>query len=837
MLALFQGIGMPITKRSKRVAFQIGGALAAAVLIQGTAVGGDFSSTDLDHQMKASVGLVVTEQYNDNIFATRAVKVPDGITVVSPSVDLEMRGKYSRLNVGAVAELTTYAAYSSEDTQDFDLYANGRYRFNPNLLMVAGLAYDRKHDDRSSPDDALGVIPTVYYVTRAYSALQAKNGAATFKIGYTYDHYNFEDVERADGGTVNNDDRDRDVGTAGIRIGYNVTKRDELFASLGYDIRNYRYSPDDNGFYRDSDGLRATAGARSKISDDLDIEAYAGWIYQSYDDARFGDVSAPDFGGLLVWTPVAGLTIEAKAERSIQETTLYGSSGYLQTNARLSFVSWLRPDLRLNGGVAYYDNEYKDIARRDGIAEAWLGLRRYVSPHVYLGANYTFTSRDSTDILESYDQSVIMFRIGRTQDPAYTGDELAAPKIAKVQRNGAYVGLKAGLIGTEAKLEGPRGGAEDDDGQGPGTLMADFGDHDGFAAGGFVGYGLAVGYWQLALEADLTGSTADWTHSRLPGGRVFSVDRGMGYGLSAIFGRYLNGGSAVYVRAGVVYQDFDTAYQTPNNTFARSDTKLGLRLGVGGSVPLGDRLALRMEYEYTTFGDERIGPPRGPDTFAYDESGTWLSLVYAFHAMDPANVPSFTVDWRGFYWGGQIGHGTLSSLARGDRDEHDPPSVLLADFSDTGVTGGLFAGYGLSFDRFYLAAELEAEISDANWDHERAPTGRSFAVDKKGSIGAGIRLGYLVNQAAMLYGRVGVVQSYFDMDLDRGSHAVSQDDSITALRYGFGMELPATRHVALRLDYTFTDYGTLQLAAPPAGDVEAYRTSESLFRLGTVVRY
>lgn len=780
-------------------------------------------STD-QFESKLTAGLVVTEQYNDNIFASRALKTPDGITVISPALNLRIQDSRAELNLGGSAAFSMYAENTGENTQDFDLYANSRYQLSPVSLFVAGSGYARKHEDRSSPDEVFGDSPTIYYDTSAYAAIQNKSGPFTVKAGGTFDYLNFEDVDSV-GGIVNNDDRDRDVATAGVRVSYDLNTINRIFASLSYDLRSYRSALDDAGFDRDSQGLRASAGVQSRLSNSLSTEAYAGLIYQSYDDARFSDVVSPNFGGRLTWTPLDGLSVRANLERSLQETTILDASGYLQTSASLSFVQWLRPDIRLDGGIGYYDNDYQDISRHDEIVEAWLAVRRYISSDIYIGANYVFTSRDSTVIGENYDQSVIMARVGRTMDPAYSDGALSDPSVPPVQHSGAYIGVKTGHVGPETKLQGERGNG--------GTLDADFGDH-GFAGGGFVGYGIAIGDWHVALEADVTGAAADWDHSRSPGGRVFSVDRQEAYGLSAIFGRYLNGGAMVYGRAGAVLQKFDTQYRPPNDSFQRDDTLLGLRIGVGGSVALSDRLSLRMEYDYTTFGDYEIGPRRGPDVFANNESAAWLGLSYSFLPNAAASKTLTDVAWNGFYWGVQVGGDAINSVTTGDRDAG---STLVADFGDTGVSGGLFAGYGRTLGGFFIAGELEADLSAASWGHLRQPAGRIFSIEKQGSIGAGVKVGYLVNDAALVYGSLGVAHSFIDIGFERGSHALNIDESKTALRYGMGMELPATRNLAIRLDYTFTDYGTLDLISAPNGDIETYDTSESLFRIGSVFRY
>ncbi len=813
-----------------------GAALATAAFIASSPAGAEEAGAGLI-EPKVTAGIVVTEEYNDNVFARRTVKLHDWITIVSPSLNVLFEGTDGRFNLGGTAAIGSYAEYESEDYRDFNLYGDGRYRASSSLMFSGGASYQRAHEDRSDPNAAFGEFPTVYFKSSGHAAALKTYDSGSINFGVTADHYNYEDVSALipAPGLINNDDRDRTHFTAGTRIVSKIGKQDGAFVSAAYDMRRYDDTVDDGGFRRSSDGARVSAGLKHD-GEKLSGEIYGGWIYQVYDDPRFDDVSAPDFGGRLAWTPIAGLSIEGNLERSLQETTRevapLGSSGYVQTLGSLGLYAWVRPDMRLNAGVSYYDNDYNDIDRRDEIAEYALGIRQYVSPHVYLGAGYTFSSRDSNRIDQSYEEQIAMVRIGRTQDPAYAPGALDAADVAQPRSGGLYIGVKAGHIAPETKLAGERGNG--------GTLEADFGDR-GFAGGAFVGYGFVLGDWYAGIEADVTEGDADWNHQRTPGGRVFSVERNEAYGLSALFGRYMAGGSMLYTRAGVVFTETDTQYETnenaPGQQFARSATDFGLRFGVGGSVPLSERLAFRLEYEYAAFDDYRIGPGAG-DVFANDESGAWIGLAYHFGPVAPVSTTATTIDFSGWSWGLTIGHGALGSQTTGDRDAG---SVLVADFSDTGVTGGVFAGYALAFGPVLIAGDVEAEYSDANWDHERDPTGRSFAVSKKDSFGAGLRVGYAFNDAALLYARVGVVNTRFDLEYDRGNRNLSEDERATGIRYGLGMELPASQNLAIRLDYSFTDYGTLSLNTPaqggsPAG-TETYETTESLFRMGSVFRY
>ena len=86
----------------------------------------------------------------------------------------------------------------------------------------------------------------------------------------------------------------------------------------------------------------------------------------------------------------------------------------------------------------------------------------------------------------------------------------------------------------------------------------------------------------------------------------------------------------------------------------------------------------------------------------------------------------------------------------------------------------------------------------------------------------------VLNKFALLAGTAGLA-----LTLALGGPS-SSEDWYAGLRYGGGLEVPLDDSVALRFDYTFTDYGTLSLLA---GDkLETYNTRESLFRLGATLK-
>lgn len=774
-------------------------------------------------------GIGVSEVYDDNIYATRTAKISDWITEVSPYANLRLTGDKGQVNIGGRADLGYFAQHPTEDYNDYRLYTDGRYNYSSILTFTGGTGFDHLHELRSSPNARPGVTPTIYDVTRAFGGALLAPDDNSIRIGGTFDHFNYDNVARIGGGTIYNDDRDRDVTTGGVRVAHHLNEADEIFGMFSIDSRDYVLPVDEFGYAKSSDGARYSAGFRHQIASNIDGEVYGGGIYQHYQDPRFGTVSVPDFGGQLRWTAVPGTTITANLDRTLQETDIQGSSGYLETAGVLRILHWIRPDLRVEGSASYFLDQFNAITRTDQVYSYQIGIRRFLNPQLYIGADFTRTTRDSTDLDFSYTESRAMVRAGLVQKPAYTDADFNTPDVPKIVDGRIYVGAQTGIGNLGTKLFGPRGSS--------GTLQADFGDEN-WSNGVFAGGGLYIGNWYVGLEGDVSKADGGWNHSHVPGERIFSVSRDVEYGLSAVIGRTLAGGSMIYGKGGVVGAQFDTNYQLNSRGTDERQTEAGIRVGVGASTPLSQNLAVRIEHTYSAFGsyniDCCIAPPGGlPDNFTNDEVLNSIGLTYTFGGI-PVPLNSAHINYGGFYLGAQVGQNGLSTWTTGPREN---ATTLTANFGDLGYTGGLFGGYGLQLRSFYLGGELEAELGKTHSDHEREGGGQSFAVDRQWSYGAGLRAGYVVNDTALLYARAGVVGTRFQADFAKGNNSLSALYDETGIRFGGGMELPVSEQLIARFDYSHTIYPEFSLTVPPDGALNRFRPEEDLFRIGMLYKF
>jgi hypothetical protein len=800
----------------------------------------------------------VSGVYDSNIFATRKNEVEDGITVFSPSLAVESDWDRHAVTFDAGGAFGRFFSNDDEDYDDYWSDVSGRYDVGQTTNLFGGVGYAHEHEERGSPEDEQsGDEPTVFRSGNAHAGVNHDWGKTTLRVGGTYEQLSFDDA-----GTLDNTDRDRTLTGAGLRVTRQLDARYALYGQGVWDRRNYDDDRDDNGYQRDSDGYRAGVGMLANFSNRLKGEAYLGRLVQGYDDPRFDDVREPDYGASISLRATPRTIMTAEIERSLEETTLAGSSGYLYTALRGTVLHKLTPRMNVNAGVSTAEADYQQLNRDDTYYNAVFGMRYYLAPRWYLGAEYRVTTRDSsTDIevnnpasrqyADDYARNQVLFTLGTLLYPVKPGVYWDAPSgqslaFVDAMAPGLYAGAQ---IGHDSFSPRTRGGRD------TGTDEGEFSD-SGAAGGVFAGYGLEWGRWYAGLEADYEDSSADVDHSKDKNtSRSLNVEKKSAYGLALRGGYQLPGGALLYARAGAVRGHFGSDFTVNARPDASDDdfpTRTGLRLGVGADLPAGERLFVRLDFSHTGYEDyeaDIVDALDQPQTERLDpkEDLFRIGLGYRFGG-DPAPLPKQAIDYNGVYAGAQVGYGTVQSDAKGLHNDGsatpaDPgPFDFSGDFGDdAAITGGVFVGYGVSRNRIYLGLEGELEDSNGDWTHRREPGGRDFAVEKMETRGIGLRGGYILDNGALLYARAGRVSTRFNTSWNKGGNSanhIDRDDRETGNRYGVGAELPVSRSTFVRLDYTYTDYHSYEFVTSHA-DPESmeFDNSEAMFRLGAGTRF
>jgi opacity protein-like surface antigen len=254
---------------------------------------------------------------------------------------------------------------------------------------------------------------------------------------------------------------------------------------------------------------------------------------------------------------------------------------------------------------------------------------------------------------------------------------------------------------------------------------------------------------------------------------------------------------------------------------------------VGAQVPLNSQLFWRVDYSHTDYDHYDVDyTTTRSDNFDNNESLFQMGLAMQFGGGLPAASRTVSMnEIGGFYAGTQLGYGALNAETTGLRAGSSP---FQSDHGDDGASWGIFTGYGLALQRWYLGVELEAESGNSDWRFNRG-TNRNYKVEKGLSYGVDARLGYAFRNGTLLYGRVGRVRTDFKTTYAQGANFVDQDDTEHGNRVGVGAEIPATDTLAWRFDYTHTDYGDYDVNYTSGTDNVDH--SEDRFRLGLLFHF
>lgn len=804
--------------------------------------------------------------YDDNIYAERTDITEDMVYTLSPSIEFKSRWKQHALNFGLGADFDRYRNKDVENVDDYWLGFDGRHDLSARTNIFGGARHSRDHEDRSTPgalNPSAQNEPTRYDHDEAHLGLAHAFGAFRLRVGGTWDQYDYQDGVSTVG-AVDNDYRDHKLNSLGVRLGYVLTPRYEIFGQFATDKREYDRLIPTRTYNRDSDGTRAAAGVKFNLQPQrLAGEVFAGVMRQDYDYSGFSDVSKPYFGALAVWKPTPALTATGFIDRSLEETTVFSTtpttqyaSGSIDTTYGFEVERRLTSKLSVGGRAAYTKSAFQNFSRRDTIIDAGAGLRYYVMPTVYVGADLRVTDRDSDNRDAQYSRNQLFVSVGYT--PARNRDysiiperEAGAPEAPRAQGtlSGFYLGAQLGHGGLTTSTFGPRGGG--------GFDAADMGGI-GASYGLFAGWGTEISNWYLGVELDAGDSNTNWYHkkdkSEAP--TVF-VDKDTSYGVSLRAGYPLDGGLLVG-KLGLVRTDFHTYYaenQYPAGAFNQKHTETGTRFGLGLEIPASRNLFVRTDYSYTRYGSHAVPyqSDDAPVTYTTEDFDTGdsvfsIGIGWRFGGARPEVATRSATELRGLYLGASLGHGTLATELTGTHnDSGGGPYAFTGDFANPGFTGGFFTGYGHTFDQIYVGLELDAEASNLGWYHNRqtggdSDGGRDFSVEKRGGYGAALRVGYVLDNGSLLYGRIGAVRTRFNTSYVKGGSSanwIDRSDTLSGSRFGLGAEIPATDNAFVRMDYSYTRYDdpVSFVTTHANADSMRFENSEILVRLGLGFRF
>lgn len=341
---------------------------------------------------------------DDNIFARSDAIESDTITVIRPGFNLGSTWNTHELSVYADTALGRYSDFDSEDYDNWVLGAEGRIDVDRSRHLTLGIELSGEKEDRSDPD-ALPFAdnrPTdTDKESISASWFQAFN-RTYYRLGGQIGSLDFNNPD------ADVDDRDRDFNNLFGEVGYEFSPGYSAFVRFETEAIDYDIL-DDQGRDRDSGGESLTGGVSFDITDILEGSVFAGYRDRSFDDPVLSDISGGLIGADVSWRLTGLTTLNFDANRTIEETTIEGSSGYYRTRFGVDAEHELYRNFILSAGIGFYDDDYEGSDRSDDGLNWNIGGTYISNRWLRVQFEFAHEDRDSTavDVITSdYDRDV-----------------------------------------------------------------------------------------------------------------------------------------------------------------------------------------------------------------------------------------------------------------------------------------------------------------------------------------------------------------------------------------------------------------------------------------------
>lgn len=355
--------------------------------------------------------ITIGEEYNDNIFAVDTGETSDFITTVSPELEVNSEGTRGGWRAGANGDFGFYADQSDENYYDASGIVGAYYNIVPDGELSADAGIARLHEDRSSPDDVGGIEPTVYYRALGRLGYSHRFNRLSAKADVTARDLTFSDVD-AVGGAINNSDRDRLELDESLRLGYEFMPGYEAFTRGTLEQRLYDDAVDDGGVDRDSLGYRIEGGVTVEVTPLISLDVGLGYAVRDYDDPTLDTFGGFAATGTATWNVTRLTTVSATLSRDVEETTINGASGRVDTLGSVQIDHELLRNVIVSGNFRYVTSDFEGVARSDdrfdvGVqADYLLPFRGFT-----VSAKATHMQRNSNQAGADFDRNIVLLQL------------------------------------------------------------------------------------------------------------------------------------------------------------------------------------------------------------------------------------------------------------------------------------------------------------------------------------------------------------------------------------------------------------------------------------------
>jgi len=338
--------------------------------------------------------VVMTADYDDNIFAVQHGAVGDFIFDAVPEIDVQSNWSRNALSAYARLDQDAYAHYSSQDTTQYEFGVAGKLQFGESA-MTGGLDYGRSAlPQYLSNDFGSPLKPIQYDVTKLNDELSTQFTRIRLALKVEDQDYQYQNTAGSGGTVFAASESHNDVIVTGTAE-FALTPDAALQFQAQGNHRGYGEVSPTVPLVLTSSGYQITAGANFDLTHLIRGEFQIGYLSQTYVSGAFKPVEGISGKAQLQWFPTQLTTVTFLASRDVGDAQVVGSAGYIGSNVSARVDHELLRNLILSGSLSgsYFQNV--GIARNDTLIGAGLSANWLITRHVGVKFAYAYTDQRS----------------------------------------------------------------------------------------------------------------------------------------------------------------------------------------------------------------------------------------------------------------------------------------------------------------------------------------------------------------------------------------------------------------------------------------------------------
>lgn len=334
---------------------------------------------------------------DSNVVVSGIDELEDNLFRVSPRVDVESDWTRHYLGGNLRGAFTRYDAYEEENTDSYAIQGMGRLDVRRFTQINAGVEAARDIESRTSSGAPNSFESPASFLTQsAYVGVSHTVNRIRGNVQLDVRDYEFDDARTFSGIDIDQSERNLTNYQLSTRLDYALSPATALFGRVALDERRYESPGTVTTPSRDSSGVNALVGVNAEISNLLRGEVGVGYLKQEFDNPLYDELSGFSTNASLEYFVTPLLTLGLIGNRSVSDSGIVGTAGFLTTSIQATADYELRRNILIAARLGRTVDTFESIDREN---ERWIGSLRatyLVNRRVGLTGSYDYQKRESS---------------------------------------------------------------------------------------------------------------------------------------------------------------------------------------------------------------------------------------------------------------------------------------------------------------------------------------------------------------------------------------------------------------------------------------------------------